>query len=122
MNLRRLAERMSRGVVLRRNLPPEFHRLPMYVSPEAGLRYWRSLDKVDPSLLRMVRELVKPGSTHLLQTSRRIVWCEVAPQNSDAVAALLRNHRYDIYEADQDATDRKPVRRAPWSTLAVPTP
>ncbi len=62
MNLRRLAERMSRGLVLRRHLPSEFNRLPIYVSPEAGLRYWRSLDKVDPSLLRMVRELVKPGS------------------------------------------------------------
>src|SRR6185312_9493326 len=63
MNLRRLAERMSRGLVLRRHLPTEFNSLPIYVSPEAGLRYWRRrLDKVDPSLLRMVRELVKPGS------------------------------------------------------------
>src|ERR1041385_9098249 len=63
MNLRRLAERMSRGLVLRRRLSAEFNRLPIYVSPEAGLRYWRHhLDKVDPSLLRMVHELVKPGS------------------------------------------------------------
>jgi hypothetical protein len=54
---------MSRGLVLRRHLPAEFNRLPIYVSPEAGLRYWRRrLEKVDPPLLRMVRELVKPGS------------------------------------------------------------
>ncbi len=48
---------------MRRRLPTEFGRLPMYVSPEAGLRYWRrDLGKVDPMLLRMARELVKPGS------------------------------------------------------------
>ena len=254
MNLRRLAERMSRGLVLRRHLPSEFNRLPIYVSPEAGLRYWRSLDKVDPSLLRMVRELVKPGSivwdvganvglfslsaaalagptgsvlavepdlwlanlliksarqasknkqsaridvlcaavtenpricqlqiaersrasnhlaqtlgssqaegvrltqqsvavtldflldyfpnptmlkidvesaelallrgaSRLLQTARPIILCEVVPQNSDAVAALLRQNKYEIYEADRAPAQRQPVNRAPWSTLAIP--
>ncbi len=35
MNLRKLAERMSRGLVLRRR-SAEFNRLPIYVSPEAG--------------------------------------------------------------------------------------
>jgi hypothetical protein len=40
MNLRHLAERFSRGVILRRHLPAQFQSLPLYVSPEAGLRYW----------------------------------------------------------------------------------
>ena len=63
MSVRRLAERLSRGVVLSRRLPREFSSLPIYVSPEAGLRYWRwNLGRVDPMLLRMVRELVTPGS------------------------------------------------------------
>lgn len=63
MSLRSLAERFSRGVILRRRLPGRFGRLPLYVSPEAGLRYWRrNLAKVDPMLLRMAGELVKPGS------------------------------------------------------------
>lgn len=63
MRLRRWAERLSRSVVLRRRLPREFSNLPFYVSPEAGLRYWRwDLGRVDPMLLRMVRELVTPGS------------------------------------------------------------
>jgi FkbM family methyltransferase len=63
MSLRSLAEHFSRGIVLRRRLPRDFGRLPMYVTPEAGLRYWRrDLAKVDPMLLRMARELVKPGS------------------------------------------------------------
>jgi FkbM family methyltransferase len=63
MSLRLWAEHLSRGVVLRRRLPREFKALPIYVTPEAGLRYWRrDLRKVDAMLLRMVRELVAPGS------------------------------------------------------------
>ncbi len=60
--LRRLAERLSRGVVLRRRLPGEFQRLPLFVTPEAGLRHWLSLSQVDPHLFRMARELVEPGA------------------------------------------------------------
>lgn len=59
---RRFAERLSRGVVLRRRLPREFQRLPLYVTPEAGLRHWGRLSAVDPLLFQMVRELVRPGS------------------------------------------------------------
>lgn len=63
MSLRSWAEHLSRGVVLRRRLPRSFGRLPIYVSPESGLRYWRlDLAKVDPLLLRMAGELVRPGS------------------------------------------------------------
>lgn len=62
MNIRRLAELVSRRVVLRRRLPERFGRLPIYVSPEAALRYWYSMDQVDPVLYSIVEELVKPGS------------------------------------------------------------
>jgi FkbM family methyltransferase len=61
--LRHLAERASRGIVLSRRLPLEFGRIPIYVSPEAGLRFWRwQMAGVDPLLFRMARELVKPGA------------------------------------------------------------
>ena len=60
--LRRLAERLSRGVLLRRRLPREFQRLPLYVTPEAGLRHWAGLGGVDRHLLHMARELVHPGA------------------------------------------------------------
>ena len=60
--LRRIAERLSRGVVLRRCLPRPFQGLPIYVTPEAGLRYWGAMDNVDPLLYGMAQELVKPGS------------------------------------------------------------
>jgi len=63
MNIRNLAERASRGIVLRRRLPPSFGRLPIYVTPEAGLRYWSSMGQVDPVLYRMAEELVAPGAT-----------------------------------------------------------
>jgi FkbM family methyltransferase len=63
MSFRRLAERMSRGVVLCRRLPAKFGRLHVYVTPEAGLRYWLAMSRVDPTLYRMVEELVRPGAT-----------------------------------------------------------
>ena len=62
MSIRRLAELLSRGVVLRRRLPSKFGRLPIYVTPEAGLRYWSAMSRVDPVLYSMAEELVKPGS------------------------------------------------------------
>jgi len=62
VNFRRLAERLSRGVVLRRRLPAKFGRLPIFVTPEAGLRYWSSMSRVDSVLYQMAEEIVKPGS------------------------------------------------------------
>jgi FkbM family methyltransferase len=62
MGVRRFAEHLSRGVVLRRRLPSKFGRLPVYVTPEAGLRYWSAMSRVDPILYSMAEELVKPRS------------------------------------------------------------
>ena len=62
MAIRRLVEHLSRGVVLRRRLPIRFGRLPIYVTPEAGLRYWGAMSRVDPVLYSMADELVKSGS------------------------------------------------------------
>ncbi|MGA9977968.1 MAG: FkbM family methyltransferase [Candidatus Sulfotelmatobacter sp.] len=49
-------------MVLRRRLPAKFGRLPIYVTPEAGLRYWSAMSRVDPMLYDMAVEMVKPGS------------------------------------------------------------
>ena len=62
MPIRQLAERLSRGVVFRRRLPRPFRRLPIYVTPEAGLRYWSRMSQVDPLLYTMAEELVLPGA------------------------------------------------------------
>jgi FkbM family methyltransferase len=62
MRLSRIVERLSRGVVLRRRVPRKFGGFAIYVTPEAGLRYWCSMPTVDPLLYRMAGELVQPGS------------------------------------------------------------
>jgi FkbM family methyltransferase len=248
---------MSRGIVLRRRLPREFQKLPLYVSPEASLRYWRpNLATVDPMLFDMALETVKvgdvvwdvganvglfsfsacalagpsgsvlaiepdfwlahlltcsarglsrshcdtvapvavvcgavadrtsvsefqiaergraanhlaesggssqvggsrysqqtitvsldfllgyfpppsvlkidaeaaevkvlQGSSILLRTARPIIWCEVSPENSEAVAKLLHEHDYEIYAAALRPAERTPLQRASWNTLAIP--
>lgn len=59
---RRLAERLSRGRVLKRHLPREFGGGSVYVTPDAALRFWRqNLYKADPMLFDAARELVRPG-------------------------------------------------------------
>jgi FkbM family methyltransferase len=64
MGLRRIAEMMSRGIVLRRRLPKDLGGGRLYLSPESGLRMWRyNVRRMDPNLLRMASELVKPGAT-----------------------------------------------------------
>jgi FkbM family methyltransferase len=62
MNLRTLAMRLSRGIVLRRRLPREFLSLPICVSPEMTLRYWGPMAGIDPPLYKIGRELVTPGA------------------------------------------------------------
>lgn len=62
MRIRTLVECLSRGLVFRRRMPRRFRCLPIYVTPEAGLRYWGAISKVDPFLFDMADEMVKPGS------------------------------------------------------------
>jgi FkbM family methyltransferase len=60
--LRRLAELVSRGIVLKRRLPSQYGGGLLYVSPDCGLKYYRKdLGKADPFLFQMAAELVRPG-------------------------------------------------------------
>jgi FkbM family methyltransferase len=60
---RQFAERFSRGKVFRRRLPAKYGGAQFYVTPECGLRYLRrNLESVDPTLLNLAREFVKPGA------------------------------------------------------------
>jgi len=62
--MRRVLKAISRDVVLRRHLPPELGGVPILVSPDCALAYWRrDIRSVDPYLLSMARELVRPGMT-----------------------------------------------------------
>jgi FkbM family methyltransferase len=61
--LRAIAERLSRGRSFRYRLPRMYGGCRMYLTPEAGLRYWlpRRALRVDENLLSSATEMVKPG-------------------------------------------------------------
>jgi FkbM family methyltransferase len=62
--LRSAAEQVTHRIVIRRRLPPPFAAARIYISSEGGLRYLgRRMTQVDPALLRMAAEVVKPGDT-----------------------------------------------------------
>ena len=64
MPLRATLEQASHRLVIRRRLPPPFATARIYTSPEGGLRYLKPrMDRVDPVLLRLVTEIVRPGDT-----------------------------------------------------------
>ncbi len=61
---RGLAEAATHRFVFRRKLPPPYQQVRIFVSSESGLRYLKPrLTNVDPSLLRLVTEFVRRGST-----------------------------------------------------------
>jgi FkbM family methyltransferase len=61
--LRQAAERLSRGKVFRRRLGTKYGAAQFFVTPECGLRYLRgNLELVDPALLDLAHELIKPGA------------------------------------------------------------
>jgi FkbM family methyltransferase len=61
--LRRLLERGSRNVMLKRKLPACFGGRAIYVSPDAALRFWKpGLDEADPLLYALARRFVAPGT------------------------------------------------------------
>ena len=57
---RRLLERASRSIILKRRLGPEFGRAPLWVSPGASLSFWRP--QLTSDLFAFAAEYVKPGS------------------------------------------------------------
>ena len=61
--LRSIIEQATKPLRFRRRLPAAFGRIPIYVSPSAGLRYlFRCMSDVDPVLLRLVSEFVTTDS------------------------------------------------------------
>ncbi len=60
--IRQLFELLSRDVVLKRRLSPEFGRAVIYVSPDSALRLWRlKVESTDPELVDIVRRFIHPG-------------------------------------------------------------
>ncbi len=62
--VRTIAERTTHRFIVPRRLPPPFAGIRIYASSEGGLRYLRpNLNDVDPALLRLVSDVVRPGHT-----------------------------------------------------------
>ena len=60
--LRTMIEQTTHRIVIRRRLPSPFDAARIYSSSEGGLRYLRPrLDDVDPILLRLAAEVIRPG-------------------------------------------------------------
>jgi FkbM family methyltransferase len=60
--IRTIAERLSRGIVLKRRLPADVGGMALMVSPDASLRYWKfGLQHADPMLLNAAKFLVRPA-------------------------------------------------------------
>ena len=56
-----VAEKISRGRVFRRRLPATVGGGPIFVTPEAGLRYWLQMSQCDPDLLNAARQWIRRG-------------------------------------------------------------
>jgi FkbM family methyltransferase len=62
--LRSSLERAAHRIVIRRRLPAPFAAARIYVCSEGRLRYLtRGMAQVDPPLLRLAAEIVRPGAT-----------------------------------------------------------
>ncbi len=57
--LRRFVEQISRKVVLKKRLPAEFSRLPLYVSPDSALKFWK------PGFGAELKELLRIAKTYV---------------------------------------------------------
>src|ERR1039458_1117892 len=77
--LRTLMERLSRGRILKRHLPADFGSVPILVSPDASLSFWKM--RTESDLFDFAREFVEAGS---------VVWDVGANVGLLSVAAAQR--------------------------------
>lgn len=63
---------------------------------------------------------VLKGATKLLSKHKPIVLCEVAIEIADPVTDFFHHFDYELFDAEQPARDRKPIKAATFMTLAIP--
>jgi FkbM family methyltransferase len=66
--------------------------------------------------------LVLEGAQRVLKQDRPVVLCEVSHENNQAIATLLMNAGYRIFDGErQQATPAQGTTgMAPWNTIAIP--
>ena len=134
MGIRNLAEHLSRGVVLHRRLPAKFGRLPIYVTPEAGLLYWSAMSRIDSVLYSMAEEMVKPGAAvwDVGANVGLFSFCSAALAGPTGkvlaiepdfwLAHLInRSPRREIQALRAQVRPHKCIERAWFHTFAIPT-
>lgn len=62
---------------------------------------------------------VLEGAVGLLESHHPIILCEVSSESSRKVTELLKDHRYQIYDAQVPCNHRHALDLAPWSTIAT---
>jgi hypothetical protein len=62
--IRKIGELLSRNLILRRKLPKQFGSLPIFVSPDAGLRYWKlnMSHRHNHEIYKVVKDLINEGN------------------------------------------------------------
>jgi len=83
------------------------------------MSYFRPPDvvKID---VEGAEELVLRGAGQLLQRVRPVILCEVSAERSAVVSEILRENRYKLFDAEKPPSQRPPLERACWNTLAIP--
>jgi FkbM family methyltransferase len=64
--------------------------------------------------------LVLKGAQKLLTEIRPVIYCEVSSENVDQVSSILHDHKYKMFDSEAKKTERTPLKRAVWNTLAYP--
>ncbi|WP_298349199.1 FkbM family methyltransferase [Runella sp.] len=62
--IRKIGELLSRNLILKRKLPKQFGSLPIFVSPDASLRYWKlnMSHRHNHEIYKVVKDLINEGN------------------------------------------------------------
>jgi FkbM family methyltransferase len=63
---------------------------------------------------------VLAGAKSVLAQAQPVIWCEVDPVNRDVVTEILQAQDYELFYANRQPSQRQPLAKAPWETLACP--
>jgi hypothetical protein len=66
-------------------------------------------------------ERVLAGAQRVLGSYRPTVLCEVGEEQAEPLTRVFRDRGYEMFDADAPRHVRKPLARAVWNTLAIPT-